>query len=99
MISDALRARMEELCTIMQDVSGIDPMKESRKWDIVSARMMVAYQLLMEGISGVKVAELINKDHSTIVYYKNRMEAMWSPGWSAELELWNKFKNRLKDEK
>ena len=98
MISDALRARMKKLCDIMQDVSGIDPTIQSRKQDVVAVRMMVIIQLLNEGNPSVRVAELFNKDHSTIAFYKRRMESIRFPGWEAELEIWNKFQEKIKKE-
>lgn len=92
MISDKKKARFEELCRIMKELSGIDPRENSRKHDVVTTRMMVAYQLMREGFTSLAVGELFGRDHSTVLNYKERWLALFMPGWEAERELWERFK-------
>ena len=73
MISDSLRARMEELCDTIQQISGINPRINSRKSDYVSVRSMVAQVLTDEGASESDVGELFGKNHATVAHYKKRM--------------------------
>ena len=95
MISDSLRARMEELCDTIQQISGINPRINSRKSDYVSVRSMVAQVLTDEGASESDVGELFGKNHATVAHYKKRMTFIDSPGWQAEKELWIKFQKAI----
>lgn len=95
MIKDQYIWRAQQLCAIMRELSGIDPMENSRKRDVVTARMMVAMALLHEGCTTMQVAELFGRNHSAVIHYKDRWLGIFMPGWEAERELWEKFKKAI----
>ena len=95
MIREKYIQRAEELCAKMRELSGINPMENSRKRDIVTARMMVAIVLMQEGCTTMQVAELFGRNHSAIIHYKDRWLGLFMPGWEAERELWEKFKQSV----
>lgn len=92
MVQEKYKNRAQELCGIMKDMSGIDPMENTRRRDVVTARMMVAIVLLNEGCTTMDAAELLQKNHSSISLYKERIKLLDVPGYKAEKELWEKFK-------
>lgn len=98
MISDKLRARMNELCHIMEEVSGINPLEKTRMWDVVSARMMVCYRLVQEHFRGTDIARVFDLNHATMSHYKKRMTYITFPGWEGELETWNKFIAKIQEQ-
>lgn len=87
-----LRERAERYCKLMLQVSGADPMGESRRRPVVMARMMVANALLIDGYTLTAVGTILGVDHSSVSYYKDRMsEVLSAPGYEAERELWRLF--------
>lgn len=91
-----LRERAERLCAVMKEVSGHDPLDETRKRPVVMARMMVAGALLEEGYTENSVGGILGWDHSTIHHYRRRMgEILTAPGYDAERAVWNKFKEYM----
>ena len=95
MVSERYKRRAQELRDIIITISGLDPMEDTRKRDVVTARMMLAVQLIREGCTLVQVAELLGRNHSSIVHYENRIQLISLPGWEAERELWEIFKARI----
>lgn len=95
MLSDKQRERADRLCQVIKELSGYDPNDNSRRQDVVTVRAMVAYQLLSEGFSSVKVAEYFGMNHSSILNYKERWLAFFMPGWEAERDLWEKFRRSI----
>lgn len=95
MTSGKQRERFEYLCETIKRISGIDPLRDSRKRDNVTVRSMVAWQLIQEGFTTIAVGELFGKNHSTIIHYKDRFLGFFMPGWEAERELWEKFKQEI----
>lgn len=96
MLSEKKKARFEFLCEVMKEVSGLDPLKDTRKHEIVSVRAMVAYQLMSEGYTCLAVAQLLGRNHSTVLKYKDRWLALFMPGWEAEREVWERFKEAIR---
>ena len=95
-ISKGLCTRAKKLCRIMQETCGADPTEEKRQRAIVTARTMVAYQLLEEGFTEHAVGAVLGWDHSTINYYRDKMEKMLTaPGYDAEREIWKTFQKKL----
>jgi len=44
---------------------------KTRKRHIVEARMMISKLLLKEGLTLSEIARFLNKDHATIIHYRN----------------------------
>jgi len=95
MISEKQKARVEHLCRVMRDLSGIDPMNKSRKRDVVAARTIVAHTLITEGFSHTEIGELLGVDRSTVYYYEDRILGYRFGGYEPEWDLWNKFKKAI----
>lgn len=90
-----LRERAQRLCAVMKEVSGHDPLDETRRRAVVMARMMVASALLAEGYTENAVGAVLGWDHSTIHHYRRRMkEMLTAPGYDAERNLWERFKQQ-----
>lgn len=78
---------------MMKEVSGVDPMENSRRRDVVNARMMVAQALYDGGCIETEVARLLGMTHCTINYYRKKVKIFLEcPGYDAERELWELFK-------
>ena len=80
----------------MLEVSGYDVFDKSRDRPVVVARVMVSAVLLDDGLTVMQIGRLLGKNHTTIVHYKGLMNSfMTSPGYGAERDLWEKFKNTI----
>ena len=96
LMTPTMSERAEYLLGKMREVSGIDPLTNTRRRPFPSCRVMVASVLLEEGWTEHQVGCALNRNHSTINHYRNKMEEMFaSPGYEYELLLWNKFKESL----
>ena len=95
MVSEKYTKRTQHLCAVMKELSGVDPLENSRLRDVVSARMMVSMVLIRDGCTTVQIAELLNMNHAAISHYKNRFKLLSVPGWDVERELWEKFNNAI----
>ena len=87
--------RARQLCTIMRDITGIDATEDSRRHDVVVARMMIAAVLQNEGCSVSQTGRLLGRTHATIIHYNDMFLALYLPGWEAERELWERFKQSI----
>lgn len=63
----------------------------------VWARTMVAYQMVGEGYTYAEIGRQLNKDHSTIVHLRHKMEdALAVPqAYRDILPIWNEFQTRI----
>lgn len=95
MVSDRKRRRAEELRNILIEISGVDPMKNSRKREYVASRTILARQLYTERFTLLEIAEIFSKDHTTIIYYLDKWRAFSMPGFEIEQEIWQKFKEKI----
>jgi hypothetical protein len=95
MISEKQIERVEHLCRVMQDISGIDPMHKSRRREVVAARTIISHTLITEGFSHTEIGELIGMDRSTVYYYEDRILGYRFGGYEPEWDLWNKFKKAI----
>ena len=66
---------VKELIRVVEYVFGCDIMSKKRKRHIVNARMVVSYILRLKGNTFSSIAEVINRDHSTIIHYVNNIES------------------------
>lgn len=90
------RERADHLVDTMKELTGINPVEESRKRSVVSCRTMVANVLLLEGWTEHQIGAALGWDHSTINHYRKKFEAMMTtPGYDAEKEIWRKFKEAI----
>ncbi len=88
--------RANHLCRVMKEVSGVDIKNPHRDRLHVVSRAMVATTLLEEGMTTIQVGQILGKNHATISHYKGLMEVfLSSPGYDAEMELWEKYKKLI----
>lgn len=92
--------RGQELLGMMEEIMGEPIPLKSRKADYVWARTMVAYQLTREGITTTEAGRMLGKDHSTITFLKEKMEAAltYSYAYKDVVDIWKQFQKRIQDE-
>lgn len=92
LISESLRQKYEDYCSFMQEITGEDPEKKTRIRIYVTMRAMIAYRLASEHYPLLHIAYVMDKEHSTIRYYINKVLDFFTyPGFDSERELWDKF--------
>lgn len=92
-----LRTTAQHICRVMKEVSGHDPLDETRRRPVVIARTFVAYRLLLGGFSEHAVGKILGWDHSTVNHYRRRAAAFLTMPeyYQAENELWKKFNEAI----
>lgn len=95
MITPGLRNRTIFLRAVLLELSGLDAFGKDRTRASTTARMFVAQQLYNEGHSELDIARALGRNHSTVHYYREKMNTLDTPGWEAERELWEKFKKEI----
>lgn len=103
MINSATRVSKSPLrCSIllgdMAKVMGRESIGyHSREAGEVWARTMVAYQMCREGYSTGEIGRQMEKDHSTIIFLRNKMRDVFSmPRMYGDiLEIWDKFQKQI----
>lgn len=97
LIPYTLRVRANDYCKQMEAIAGCDPATERRTRQAVTARTMVCYALLLKGYTEHAIGAIMGWDHSTINHYRKKMyDFLYTPGYDAERELWNKFKTAIR---
>lgn len=93
-ISQQLRDRADFLCKTMEELTKYDPREKTRKRVAVIPRMMVCYELYLEGYTQTAIGIVMGKDHSTIHSYLTKIrDILTLPGYQAERELYMKLKS------
>ena len=92
--------RVGVLLMYMEDILGEPILVKTRQERFTWARAMVAYQLLKEGYSTTETGRVMGKDHSTIIYLRDRMEDVFEYPtlYKDVIELWLTFQKRIQDE-
>lgn len=93
-ISSKLESRVSQLRDIILDIMGTDPLAQGRKRDLVTARTILACGLYAEGFTETDIGRALRKNHSTVNWYRKRGNQFSMPGWEAEMDLWEKFKQK-----
>lgn len=89
--------RGQILLDCMGEILGEPVPVKSRESRFVWARAMVAYQLTEEGITTNEAGRMMGKDHTTIMYLRNRMkDALAFPSMYQDImPIWEQFKNKI----
>lgn len=91
-IPDRLKKKLETYRQRIIKISGFDPTENNRHRIFVTGRAIIVYKLILEGYTEHQVATVLGKDHSTIHYYRDKMETILHyGGYDIERELWAKF--------
>lgn len=88
------------LMSYMEEILGEPIPTKSRVTRYVWARTMVAYQLIMEGYSTVEVGKMLNKDHSTVIHLRNKMQDAldYRFAYMDIMIIWDQFQNKISNE-
>lgn len=92
--------RGEFLLKKMEEILGEKIPVKSRESRYVWARAMVAYQLTQEGFTTMEVGRMIGKDHSTIIYLRDRMRDALSfrqAYWDI-VKIWETFQKKINND-
>lgn len=95
LVTPGLRERAIHLRAVLLRLSGFDAFGKERNRPSTVARMIVCNQLYSEGHTETDIARVMGKNHSTINYYRQRIGSLYTPGWEAERELWERFKKEI----
>ncbi len=63
----------------------------SRKWEIVEARAEATYVLNLLGFKDVTINKVFKKDHSTIIYYRQKVKDAMSISNKYKVLFYNKY--------
>jgi len=84
-----------EVINHIKNVTGIDITKETRKRNIVELRVIYAQILLKNSdLTTTQTARHLNKDHSTIIYYRKQFDNFFA--YSEFRELYKKITTNIK---
>lgn len=89
--------RGEVLLGYMAEILGEPIPHKSREPKFVWARAMVAYQLTKEGISTGEAGRMIGKDHSTIIFLRDKMQDALEYAYIFPdiIEIWKQFQKKI----
>lgn len=93
--------RCSILMGVMAEVYGVESIGyHNRNASDVWARTMVAFQMLKEGYETTEVGRQMEKDHSTVIYMRKKMQDVFSlpQAYRDILEIWDKFQKRIQDD-
>lgn len=97
-VTDSQRERADTLVLLMKSLTGIDARERNRRQATADARSMVAAVMLNEGMPVAVVAQLLHRDHATVYHYRKKIDAFMNvPGYSAEREVWIKFRDAARN--
>lgn len=65
---------VDYLSVIVENLTGFDPLKDTRKRGNVEARVLLANALLTMGMTETATGDLLGKNHSTIHYYRDLLK-------------------------
>lgn len=88
------------LLEYMRNILGMEIPMTSRLSEFAWARTMVTYQLTKEGYSSNEIGRMIHKDHSTIIYMRNKMETAlrYPNAYKDILDIWKQFQKQIQDD-
>ena len=86
--------RLMSRALIVESVTGSDPLRATRKRDVVTARALLVWSFFMDGCTEKEVAEAIGWDRGAVHHYRDIFRDAMQYGNRPELVLgWKKLKN------
>lgn len=87
------------LFAIYQDLTGRRINLKSHDHNDVWGKVMIAYRMLQEGFSGGAIGRQLNKDHSTIIHYRRKMEFVFEMPkmYSDVIKIWEMFNDKVEN--
>ena len=64
---------LESLALLVESITGVGPLQDTRKRTVVESRCLLVSALLKQGYTEEEVAALIGFDHSTVHHYRDMM--------------------------
>ena len=79
---------------------GVDKIREDRRPINVLGRSMVISQLCKDGLTLAQIGILMDRDHSSVLYCRDRLKNMLGiPAmFGQEIQMWNNFQKLLNNE-
>lgn len=65
---------VDYISVIVENLTGFDPLKDTRKRGNVEARVLLANALLTMGMTETATGDLLGKNHSTIHHYRDLLK-------------------------
>ena len=65
---------VDYISVIVENLTGFDPLKDTRKRGNVEARVLLANALLTMGMTENATGDLLGKNHSTIHHYRDLLK-------------------------
>ena len=98
-IKEGAYYRFRKFLDIATEILGDGIISESRKFNCMMGRKLIAYQMRKEGCSLQYIGRCLNKNHATILYAVKSMEDAISLKHIFKVEnmYLNEFEKRLKD--
>ena len=98
-IADGNYKRFRILLKLATEVVGEGILSNSREFNCLMGRRMVAYQMRQEGCSLYQIGKFMKKDHATIHHTLTVMEDIlqYPTSFKVELHYWKEFQKKLQD--
>ena len=90
-------SRFSLLYKAATDVCGKGILTQIRDRELVIGRRMISYKMRQEGFSLSAIANQLQKHHSSIVHGIHMMQDAIDFQFKEELELWNKFNQKVEE--
>ena len=89
--------RCKTLLGYMSRIYGREILPNCRDAWCVWSRTFVAYQMLIEGYSVSEIGRQMNKDHTTIIHLRKKMEDVFDlpQAYQDILPIWEQFQKRI----
>jgi len=88
----------QQIVTIVTEITGCNPLDITRKRKVVYARMMLIYQLYLQGFRKIDIARFVGYNHASVIYAINTMEDVIAfPNLKrVEFNLWQQLQKLIK---
>lgn len=88
-------SRFRHLLLVATDICGKGILSQSRDFDLVIGRSLIAYQMRKEGFSYLTISKWMGKHHATIIHMVKRMQDVIDYEFQPELRYWEEFQKRI----
>ena len=90
-------SRFAVLYKAATDVCGNGILTESRDFNLVMGRRMIAYQMRQDGFSLMAIGKRLIKHHASVLHMVRMMEDAFTFKFKEELRYWERFQNKVKE--
>lgn len=87
---------VESLATIIENITGADPLRDGRARPVVESRVLLASALMAKGYTEQQTADAIGYNHATVHHYKGMLSDAYQYNNNPQmLANWERLKNIL----